>query len=84
MPAAYGRLALFAGRLRAVVKDAIRAEGPRRLFWEQTVDGTVGELVLAGKESAGGGTLAATIAGYRPACTGGRFTCWGLAPVTLT
>ena len=51
MPAAYGRLALFAGRLRAVVKDAISAEGPRRLFWEQTVDGTVGELVLAGKES---------------------------------
>jgi uroporphyrin-III C-methyltransferase/precorrin-2 dehydrogenase/sirohydrochlorin ferrochelatase len=51
VPAAYGRLALFAGRLRAVVKDAISAEGPRRLFWEQTVDGTVGELVLAGKES---------------------------------
>ena len=51
VPAAYGRLALFAGRLRTVVKDAISAEGPRRLFWEQTVDGTVGELVLAGKES---------------------------------
>ena len=51
VPAAYGRLALFAGRLRAVVKDAISADGPRRLFWEQAVDGTVGELVLAGKES---------------------------------
>lgn len=51
VPAAYGRLALFAGRLRSVVKDAISAEGPRRLFWEQAVDGTVGELVLAGKES---------------------------------
>jgi uroporphyrin-III C-methyltransferase/precorrin-2 dehydrogenase/sirohydrochlorin ferrochelatase len=50
VPTAYGRLALFAGRLRGAVKDAIKAEGPRRLFWEQTVDGTVGELVLAGKE----------------------------------
>lgn len=50
VPAAYGRLALFAGRLRETVKRAVPAEGPRRLFWEQVVDGTVGELVLAGKE----------------------------------
>lgn len=50
LPAAYGRLALFAGRMRAAVKQAIPSEGPRRLFWEQAVDGTVGELVLAGKE----------------------------------
>ncbi len=51
VPAAYGRLALFAGRLRGAVKQAIPAAGPRRLFWEQSVDGTVGELVLAGKEA---------------------------------
>tara|TARA_R110001592_G_scaffold38609_1_gene127224 strand:+ start:62249 stop:63643 length:1395 start_codon:yes stop_codon:yes gene_type:complete len=50
LPAAYGRLALFAGRMRTAVKQAIPAEGPRRLFWEQAVDGAVGELVLAGKE----------------------------------
>tara|TARA_R110001599_G_scaffold353866_1_gene600908 strand:- start:30340 stop:31734 length:1395 start_codon:yes stop_codon:yes gene_type:complete len=50
LPAAYGRLALFAGRMRTAVKQAIPAEGPRRLFWEQAVDGRVGELVLAGKE----------------------------------
>lgn len=50
VPAAYGRLALFAGRLRDTVKDAIPAVGARRLFWEQAVDGAVGELVLAGRE----------------------------------
>ena len=51
VPAAYGRLARFAGRLRGAVKQAIPAAGPRRLFWEQSVDGTVGELVLAGREA---------------------------------
>ena len=51
VPAAYGRLALFAGRLRGVVKQALPAAGARRLFWEQSVDGTVGELVLAGREA---------------------------------
>jgi uroporphyrin-III C-methyltransferase / precorrin-2 dehydrogenase / sirohydrochlorin ferrochelatase len=50
VPAAYGRLAEFAGQMRAVVKTAIPMETPRRLFWEQVVDGTVGELVLAGRE----------------------------------
>ena len=50
VPAAYGRLALFAGRLRNVVKTAIPADTARRLFWEKSVEGTVGELVLAGSE----------------------------------
>ena len=51
VPAACGRLAIFAGRLRGAVKQALPAAGARRLFWEQSVDGTVGELVLAGKEA---------------------------------
>lgn len=50
LPAGYGRLAQFAGRMRAVVKEAIAGESPRRLFWEQAVDGAVAELVLAGRE----------------------------------
>jgi uroporphyrin-III C-methyltransferase/precorrin-2 dehydrogenase/sirohydrochlorin ferrochelatase len=50
VPAAYGRLAEFAGNFRALVKEHISDESSRRLFWEQTVDGTVGELVLAGRE----------------------------------
>ncbi len=49
-PAAYGRLAEFAGRMRQRVKEAIGEESPRRLFWEQVIDGAVGEQVLAGNE----------------------------------
>ncbi|MEM8562498.1 MAG: siroheme synthase CysG [Pseudomonadota bacterium] len=51
VPAAYGKLTAFIGRLRPAVKQQIPEEGPRRLFWEQVVDGSVAELVLAGKES---------------------------------
>lgn len=49
-PAAYGRLADFAGRLRDRVRSVLSNESSRRLFWEQVVDGRVGELVLAGNE----------------------------------
>jgi uroporphyrin-III C-methyltransferase/precorrin-2 dehydrogenase/sirohydrochlorin ferrochelatase len=50
VPAAYGRLAQFAGRFRDLVKQAIPEEGPRRLFWEQAMEGTVAEQVIAGRE----------------------------------
>lgn len=50
IPAAYGRLAEFAGRLRASVKARIPADTPRRLFWEQVIEGAVGEQVLVGNE----------------------------------
>ena len=51
VPGAYGRLARFAGRLRQPVKDAIPDEGPRRLFWEHIMEGTVAEQVLADREA---------------------------------
>lgn len=50
VPGAYGKLAEFAGRMRGPVKDHIPGETPRRLFWEQTVEGHIGEMVLAGRE----------------------------------
>lgn len=50
IPAAYGRLAKYAGELRDRVKQAIPEEGPRRLFWEQMMGGAVAEQVLAGRE----------------------------------
>ena len=52
IPAAYGRLASFAGRFREAVKTAVPDFGQRRRFWEQTIDGPVGEMVLAGRETA--------------------------------
>ncbi|TGD75288.1 uroporphyrinogen-III C-methyltransferase [Mangrovimicrobium sediminis] len=50
VPAAYGRLARFAGRLRDTVKTAIPADTPRRLFWEQVMEGAIAEQVLVGRE----------------------------------
>ncbi|MFV8817252.1 siroheme synthase CysG [Haliea sp. E17] len=50
VPAAYGRLAQFAGRFRDRVKTALPEDTPRRLFWEQAMEGTIGEQVMAGRE----------------------------------
>nr|WP_277602486.1 siroheme synthase CysG [Parahaliea mediterranea] len=51
LPAAYGRLAAFAGRWRERVKTALPNDTARRLFWEQAVEGAIGEQVLAGREA---------------------------------
>ncbi len=50
IPAAYGRLAAFTGRFREAIKKAAPEQGQRRRFWEQVVNGPVGEMVLAGQE----------------------------------
>ena len=52
VPAAYGRLARFAGRFRGLVKQRIPDEGARRLFWEHAMEGPVAEQVMAGREDA--------------------------------
>ncbi|TXS95768.1 uroporphyrinogen-III C-methyltransferase [Parahaliea maris] len=57
IPAAYGGLAEFAGRWRDRVRDALPEEGARRLFWEQAVEGSIGELVLAGRETDAAGRM---------------------------
>lgn len=51
VPAAYGRLAQFAGRFRSRVKAALPEDTPRRLFWEQALEGAIGEQVMAGREA---------------------------------
>jgi uroporphyrin-III C-methyltransferase/precorrin-2 dehydrogenase/sirohydrochlorin ferrochelatase len=51
VPAAYGALAVFAGRMRERVKAVIAEETPRRLFWEQVMESAVAEQVLGGRES---------------------------------
>ncbi len=52
LPAAYGRLAVFAGARRARVKDALPDPILRRRFWERVVLGPVAERILAGEEAA--------------------------------
>jgi len=50
VPAAYGRLAEFAGSYRDRVKDAITNAARRRRFWETIIDGPVAEHLFSGQE----------------------------------
>jgi uroporphyrin-III C-methyltransferase/precorrin-2 dehydrogenase/sirohydrochlorin ferrochelatase len=51
IPAAYGRLARFGGAWRNRVREAIADGDLRRRFWERVFEGTIAELVFAGRES---------------------------------
>ena len=50
VPASYGALAVFAGRMRDTVTRRMALPSPRRRFWETVLEGAVGEQVLTGNE----------------------------------
>ncbi len=50
LPAAYGRLAAFVGTFRDRVMDRLKSTESRRHFWENTIEGQVGDHFLAGDE----------------------------------
>jgi uroporphyrin-III C-methyltransferase/precorrin-2 dehydrogenase/sirohydrochlorin ferrochelatase len=62
LPHALGRLAGFAARHRAAVKQRIAEAGARRAFWEQVLDGEVGTLVLAERDAEADAAFAAQLA----------------------
>lgn len=49
VPAQFGQLAQLAEKFRNKVKQKIVLSSQRRIFWEQTLQGSVSELVFAGK-----------------------------------
>lgn len=49
IPPAYGKLAVLAEKFRTAVKQTIKAPSQRRIFWENNFQGSVAELVFAGK-----------------------------------
>lgn len=51
IPSTYGRLAAFAGRLRAYVRQQLPDPRARRRFWEATLDGPIADQVLRGDET---------------------------------
>lgn len=51
LPPAYGRLAEFVGQFRNKVGDTLRRTLDRRRFWENAIEGPVGDLFLAGAVS---------------------------------
>ncbi len=50
LPAAYGRLAAFVGTFRDRVMAKLSSTETRRHFWENTIEGQVGDHFLAGDE----------------------------------
>jgi uroporphyrin-III C-methyltransferase/precorrin-2 dehydrogenase/sirohydrochlorin ferrochelatase len=50
LPAAYGKLAELAEKFRQRVKETVREPSRRRRFWERALQGTVADLVFAGRE----------------------------------
>ena len=50
LPAAYGRLAAFVGGFRDRVMAKLTTTESRRRFWENTIEGQVGDHFLAGNE----------------------------------
>lgn len=70
VPASYGRLAAFAGAMRERVKAALPADTPRRLFWEQALEGALAEQVMAGREERAAAMLDERLADTRALYTG--------------
>lgn len=62
IPASFGRLADMLGRYRQAAKDRIHGLETRKRFWENVIDGPIGNLVLAGKEREAEGKLAQLLA----------------------
>lgn len=50
LPAAYGRLAAFVGTFRDRVMARLKSTESRRHFWENTIEGQVGDFFIAGDE----------------------------------
>ncbi|MBL4805675.1 MAG: uroporphyrinogen-III C-methyltransferase [Rhodobacteraceae bacterium] len=57
LPAAYGRLTKFVGGFRDAVMDKLTSTDQRRHFWENTIEGQVGDFFLAGDAEAAGKRL---------------------------
>jgi len=50
LPAAYGKLAKFSFKFRDHVKARVKGIRNRRLFWENTLYGNIGQAILSGDE----------------------------------
>ena len=61
LPAAYGRLAAFVGGFREKVMAKLVSTESRRHFWENTIEGQVGDHFLAGDEEKAAARLEADL-----------------------
>ena len=80
IPAQLGRLARFLGEIRPAVLRRIADSALRRRFFEDLVDGPIGEQVLAGREDDARGALESALAGYESADRAGEVYLVGAGP----
>jgi uroporphyrin-III C-methyltransferase/precorrin-2 dehydrogenase/sirohydrochlorin ferrochelatase len=63
VPAAFGRLAAFAGRYRGASKQRFPDTVRRRRFWETVCDGPIAQMVFAGREGAAARAIERSLSG---------------------
>ena len=80
IPAPFGRLARFLGEIRPMVLRRIADSTSRRRFFEDVVDGPIGEQVLAGREEQARDAIASALAGHGSASATGEVYLVGAGP----
>jgi len=80
VPAAYGRLARLVSRFRDRVKQKFANGEERRVFWEETLQGPIAEMVFSGREAAAEEALDAAINSAAPESTVGEVYLVGGGP----
>ncbi len=80
IPVAFGRLAAYAARFRAQVKQRFSAPEARRRFWEKTLQGPFAEMVFAGRDRAAEAYLERSLARGMDEAIGGEVYLVGAGP----
>jgi uroporphyrin-III C-methyltransferase/precorrin-2 dehydrogenase/sirohydrochlorin ferrochelatase len=80
IPPAYGRLAHIAAKFRNQVKQHIQEPSQRKIFWENSFQGAIAELVFAGNETAAEQQLHQKLLAQGKAITAGEVYLIGAGP----
>lgn len=80
IPPAYGRLAHIAEKFRETVKQQIKEPVQRRIFWENTFQGPIAELLFSGKEQDAEQRLLDTLSEQKDKLTTGEVYLIGAGP----
>ncbi|WP_322522245.1 siroheme synthase CysG [Guyparkeria halophila] len=80
IPSGFGRLADLLGRYRQAAKDRIHGLDTRKRFWEDVIDGPIGNLVLSGKDREAEDKLAGLLADREAPSEAGEVYLIGAGP----
>jgi len=80
VPAAYGRLATLVSSFRDKVKERFAPGADRRVFWERVLQGSVAEMVYAGRDEEAHAALEKQLAGTHSGIAQGEVYLVGAGP----